>query len=467
MRIDAVHAAPERLPVTKTSRILLVDDDPSLLRLLAMRLKATGYTVRTARSGEEALITVSAFQPALVITDLLMDGMDGMKLFAQLHIGNPSLPVIVLTAHGTIPNAVDATQKGVFSYLTKPFDSAKLLDEVARALTVYTAAPLHPPSADDADGWCRPIVTRNPAMQTLLVQARQAAAFDVSVLIQSESGTGKELLAQAIHRASSRAQRPFIALNCSAVPEALLESELFGHTKGAFTGAAHEHKGLFQAASGGTLFLDEIGDMPIEFQAKLLRALQEKEVRPIGSTASVQVDVRILAATHRDLVDEVGHKRFREDLYYRLDVIQLGIPPLRERREDIPLLANDFLEEFSVDQSTGKQKRFSPEAMEALVAAEWPGNVRQLRNVVERTMVLSPATIIPATQVRQALKKVESIPSLANVRECAERQYLVQILKIAGGSVTRAAQLAQRNRTELYKLINRHHIDLNEFRSGA
>lgn len=449
-------------------RILLVDDDQALLRLLAMRLGSRGYRTQTTTGGEQALSIVPTFQPELVITDLRMGGMGGMKLFERLQASDPSLPVIILTAHGSIPHAFEATQQGAFGYLTKPFDSSELLESVERALAMH-AGPASETAKEGMDAaWCRHIITRNPHMRTLLSQARRAASSDVSIIIQSESGTGKELLARAIHDSSQRVDGPFMALNCSAVPEALLESELFGHAKGAFTGATREYKGLFQAARGGTLFLDEIGDMPLGFQAKLLRAIQEKTVRPVGSTQSVATDVRILAATHRDLAEEVSQRNFREDLFYRLNVIQLEIPPLRERREDIPLLANHFLEEFADDHGGARRKHFSLKAMELLMGAQWPGNVRQLRNTVEQTLILSPTAMIPASQVRKALKGGENeVPSLANARMRFERRYLVQVLQIAEGNVTRAAQLAQRNRTEFYKLLNRHHIDLTQFREEA
>jgi len=454
--------------MTHSPRILLVDDDKAFLRLLSMRLESEGYETATATGGEQALSLLPTFQPELVITDLRMDGMDGMTLFDRVHGTNPSLPVMILTAHGSIPHAIEATQRGAFSYLTKPFESTELLEDVSRALALHGSGA-SPESAEEGvdEEWCKDIITRNQLMRTMLSQAQRAAASDVSILIQSESGTGKELLARAIHNASKRADQPFLALNCSAVPEALLESELFGHTKGAFTGATRDHNGLFQAARGGTLFLDEVGDMPLGFQAKLLRALQEKEVRPVGATKGVSTDVRIVAATHRDLAEEVAQKRFREDLYYRLNVIQLGIPPLRERREDIPLLADYFLQEFSNGQES-ERKHFAPEAMELMLGAPWPGNVRQLRNIVEQTTVLSPTSVIPASQVQQALKSGDNeIPPLAEARERFERRYLVEILQITEGNVTQAAQLAKRNRTEFYKLLNRHHIDPHQFRNDG
>jgi DNA-binding NtrC family response regulator len=276
-------------------KILAVDDDPDLLRLMTIRLKSAGYDVTAAASAEQALAQLGVGRPDLVITDLRMGGMDGMALFDAIHRTQPTLPVIVLTAHGTIPDAVAATKRGVFGYLTKPFDAQTLLAEVERALAVGGGIDI----AADGDAWSEAIITRNSAMQDVLAKARLVAATDASVFIFGESGTGKELLAQAIHNASPRRERPFVAINCGAIPEQLLESELFGHVKGSFTGAVRDHKGLFEAADKGTLLLDEIGDMPLPLQVKLLRVLQEKQVRPVGAAQSFEVDVRVISATHR------------------------------------------------------------------------------------------------------------------------------------------------------------------------
>ncbi len=457
------------------NKILLVDDDPGLLKLLAMRLESSGYEVEAVESAERALACFAASPPQLLITDLRMQGMDGMALFNTVHQRNPSLPVIILTAHGSIPDAVEATRKGVFDYLTKPFDARQLLDIVARARRMAGRTCEQP---DDAglDGWRAGIVTRSPAMDELLGEARLIAAGDTSVLIQGDSGTGKELLAQAIHRVSPRHEQPFVAVNCTAIPEQLLESELFGHQKGAFTGATQSHKGLFVAANGGTLFLDEIGDMPLSFQAKLLRALQEGEVRPVGSTTSVSIDVRIVSATHRDLDQMIVDGSFRQDLFYRLNVIMLELPTLAERREDIPLLANHFLEVLGRGARTTRPGRtgtarkrprsFSPEAMEALIGAPWPGNVRQLRNVVEQSMALSTTPVVPASLIHKALRaEPEQIPTLVDARDQFEREYLVRILRISEGNVSQAARLAGRNRTEFYKLLQRHHLTPGDFRN--
>jgi len=438
------------------ARILLVDDDTDLLRLLSLRLKAAGYELFTAESGEEALARLAQSRPDLVITDLRMGGMDGLVLHDALREANPSLPVIILTAHGSIPEAVEATRRGVFGFLAKPFDGKELLAEVARALALSGARAR---KGTDAEAWRREIVTRSPTMEELLRKARLAAEGDAAILLCGESGTGKELLARASHWASARRDRPFVAVNCSAIPEPLLESELFGHVRGAFTGAVREHEGLFQAAQGGTLFLDEIGDMPLSLQAKVLRALQEKEVRPVGSAGSVRVDVRVISATHRDLEEEMASGAFREDLYYRLNVIRLDIPSLAARREDIPLLAEHFLAGLGA-KGRKRVTGFSPEAMEALVAAPWPGNVRQLANAVEQAYTLSTSTVIPADLVREAIRATpQEVPSFAEARRRFELDYLVRLLQITEGNVTRAARLAGRNRTDFYKLLARHEIE--------
>jgi two-component system response regulator GlrR len=442
--------------------ILLVDDDPDLLKLLTLRLTAAGYAVATAGSGEEALAQLAVIQPRLVISDMRMGGMDGLALFETVQKSRPGLPVIILTAHGTIPDAVDAARRGVFGYLTKPFDSKALLGEVERALKLNAEGG----GPKDQD-WRAEIITRSPAMESVLEKARLVAAGDAGVFLYGESGTGKELLARAIHQASPRHGKPFVAVNCGAIPEQLLESELFGHVKGAFTGAARDYKGLFQAADGGTLLLDEIGDMPLPLQVKLLRVLQERQVRPVGSVQALPVNVRIISATHRDLAEEIAAGRFREDLYYRLNVVALSLPTLAERREDIPLLANHMLRRLT--ERYGKDIRgFAPEAMELLIASAWPGNVRQLLNVVEQTVALSTTPLISATLAREAIRQgTEEFASLEDARRRFEREYLIQVLKITDGNVAQAAKLAKRNRTEFYKLLQRHSLDPALFKPAS
>ena len=315
--------------------ILLIDDDGDLLHLISMRLSAAGYAVVTAESGQAALAAMAVSPPQLVITDLRMAGMDGLALFDAIHREAPALPVIILTAHGTIPEAVAATRRGVFGFLTKPFDPKVLLDTVSEALRLSGM-----PAGGD-ERWRAGIVTRSPAMESLLAQAKRVAASDATVCILGASGTGTDLLARAIHRAGRRVDAPFVGVNCSAIPEGLLESELFGHKKGSFTGAVQDRRGLFQAAEGGTLFLDEIGDMPLAIQVKLLRALEERVVRPVGSNESIAVNVRVVSATHRKLEERIASGEFREDLFYRLSVVKLALPALARRlRHGVPSRRN-------------------------------------------------------------------------------------------------------------------------------
>jgi two-component system, NtrC family, response regulator GlrR len=444
------------------ARILIVDDDPDLLRLLTFRLEGADYAVDSADSAERALARLSVAIPQLVITDLRMSGMDGMALFENIHKSNPALPVIILTAHGTIPDAVAATQRGVFGYLTKPFDSKDLLQQVAKAVALSGGRT--DKLNGDAD-WRVEIITRSLALESILGKAKLVAGSDASVLIRGESGTGKELLARAIHKASPRCAKPFVAINCGAIPEQLLESELFGHMRGSFTGAARDYKGLFQAAEGGTVFLDEIGDMPLPLQVKLLRVLQDREIRPIGTTQTIPVDVRIISATHRNLEEAIKAGSFREDLYYRLNVVSFGLPALAERREDIPVLATHFLNQL-VDRYKKPLNGFASDAMEILVKSAWPGNVRELYNVVEQAVALSTTSIITPALVDSAMRGQNAeLSSFESARSEFERDYLAKLLKITGGNVTQAAKLAKRNRTEFYKLLQRHHLDPKLFKA--
>src|SRR5487761_428242 len=404
--------------------ILLVDDDPDLLKLISLRLTSAGYRVRTADCGETALAAIAVQRPAIVITDLRMPGIDGLQLFEAIHRQHAAMPVIILTAHGTIPDAVSATQRGVFGYLTKPFDSQDLLQKVAAALELSGGES----AGGDSKGgeWRAGIITRSPRMEDLLRQARLVADSDASVLIFGESGTGKELLARAIHQASRRSTKPFVAVNCGAIPGDLLESELFGHARGAFTGA----------------------------------------VRPVGSTQSIPVDVRVVSATRRDLDSERAQGHFREDLFYRLNVVSLKLPPLCERREDIPLLAVHILRNLG-ERYRKSASTLAPDAMALLVAAPWPGNIRQLINLLEQAVALSPTPVIPATLVHAALKEdAAALVPFEEARKTFERDYLVRLLKITGGNVTQAAQLAKRNRTEFYKLLQRHRLEPSMFKEA-
>lgn len=443
--------------MTTHSQILLVDDDSDLLHLLSLRLNSAGYEVSVAKSAEEALVLMSLIHPDLVITDLRMEEMDGMALYDSIREQNTSLPVIILTAHGSIPDAVEATKRGVFAFLTKPLNGKDLLAQVQKALTLSGAAK-HRSDHDKNTEWRQEIVSQSKTMEDLLSRAKLVADSGSNILIQGESGTGKELLAKAIHKASVRKDNPFIPVNCGAIPEALLESELFGHTKGSFTGATRNYEGLFRSAHGGTLFLDEIGDTPLSIQVKLLRVLQEKSVRPVGSSQADLIDVRILSATNRDLEDAIAEGNFRQDLYYRLNVVSLEIPSLIQRREDIPLLAAHFLKTIS-DQTGKKVNGFAPEAMEQLLTAPWPGNVRQLQNSVEHAVALTTTPLISADLLRSTIQEdTGKVPSFSEARKKFEQDYLVNLLMMTKGNVSQAARIAKRNRTDFYKLLQRNHI---------
>ena len=463
-----LHSTPGAAPPNAAApnavrhRILVADDDPDILKLVAMRLGAAGYEVQQAESGEKALALFTAEQPHVVVTDLKMGQLDGMGLFAAIRARSSSVPVIILTAHGTIPDAVAAIQQGVFGFIPKPFEGRALLDQVQRALKLSIGD-----AAESGEEWRRAIISRSPAMEAVLRQAQMVARTDAGVFIHGASGTGKELLARAIHKASKRESKPFVAVNCAAIPENLLESELFGHRKGAFTGAVFEHTGLIPASDGGTLFLDEIGDMPLSLQVKLLRVLQDREVRPVGSSQSLPVDMRVISATHRDLHAEMTAGRFREDLYYRLNVVSLDLPSLAERREDIMPLAMHFL--TTIAGRNGKSFiGFAPEAVELLLTASWAGNVRQLVNVIEQVVALGIPGVIPAAQVSQALRQdPQPLASLEEARRGFEREYLVRILRMTGGNVTQAAKLAKRNRTEFYKLLDRHSLEPKLFKTPS
>ena len=439
--------------------LLLVDDDANLQKLLEIRLKAEGFAILCAASADEALGLLRNNPVDLVITDLRMEGASGLDLFTQVQHFYPGVPVIIMSAQGTIPEAVSATQLGVFEFLTKPLDKDLLLRAIRAALTQSGTS-----RAEVTQDWREHVVTRSPVMERILNQVRQVADSDVSILITGASGSGKELLARAVHQADTQRQGPLVAVNCGALPEQLLESELFGHVKGAFTGAVSEHQGLFRAAHGGTLFLDEIDDMPMPVQVKLLRALQVRRIRPVCSTDSEAVDVRIISATNRDLEHDMREGLFREDLFYRLNVVNFHLPSLAERPEDIALLASHFLRATGAHQA-GKVTSFAPAAMEVMMHARWPGNVRQLQNVVQRTAALSTTPVITEALVRDALTLEDHyLPSLSEARLQFEHDYLVKVLRLTSGSVSGAATLAQRNRTDFYKLLKRHAINPEEFK---
>jgi two-component system, NtrC family, response regulator GlrR len=450
------------------SRVLIVDDDAALLRLLELRLRAEGHDVVEAASGEAALGLLDHELPELLITDLRMGGMDGLQLFEAVHRRHPLLPVLMLTAHGTIADAVKALQRGVFGYIAKPFEARDLMAEVERALAASQALganmPIDNGEAVSGETWREAILTRSPSMRQLLAEARMVAQTDASVVIQGDSGTGKELLARAIHAASSRSRENFVAVNCGAIPENLVESELFGHVKGAFTGAVRDRPGLLAEAQRGTVFLDEIAELPLAAQVKLLRVLQEREVRAVGGERTVKLDVRVICASHRKLEEEVAAGRFREDLFYRLNVVGLNLPALAQRREDVPLLAGHFC--AALAQRYGKSvSGFAPGALELLVAAPWPGNVRQLQNAVEKCVVLATGPLIDSGLVQRALShEAGNMLPLDEARRQFERDYLTQLLKLTEGNVSQAARMARRNRTDFYALLGRHQLEPAAFK---
>jgi two-component system response regulator GlrR len=445
-------------------KILVVDDDQGLLTLMKVRLEAAGYHVTPTEGGKKALAQVSEEIPDLAIVDLKMDEMDGIALLEQLLRLHPGLPVIILTAHGTIASAVEATKKGAYDYLTKPFEAKELLRCVGKALEVHQlrgeVERLRTLVAE-----CyhfNHILTVSEKMQHVLHQVAQIATVDSTACLYGESGTGKELIAKTLHLTSRRAASPFVAINCGAIPEGLLENELFGHLKGAYTGADQAKRGLLQQANGGTLFLDEIAELPASLQVKFLRVLQEREFYPLGAVQPTEVDFRLIVATNQDLEKAVAAGRFREDLYYRVHVVPVFLPPLRERPEDVALLAQHFLQRFG--REINKNIRgFTPEALQRLTLYNWPGNVRELANVVERAVVLATNGVITSDLLLLGKKELENpsqrVLTLKEAREQFERAYLVQALTSVKGNVSRAAQRAGKDRAEFYKLLRKHALD--------
>jgi two-component system response regulator GlrR len=436
------------------ARILVVDDDPDLLRLVTIRLESAGYRVTAVESAERALAQIAVARPALLVTDLRMGGMDGMALFDAVRQSYPTLPVIILTAHGTIPDAVEATRRGVFGYLTKPVDAQSLLGEVARALAFGAASSGQAGSEPDAFDT---LVTRSSRMQELISRARLAAHTEAAMLMLGPIGSGKQMLARAIHAASPRAVQPFTAIHCAAIPGDLLEAELFGAAEADAAGGAQTKP----AVAGGTLYLDDIDHMPLELQAKLLNLLPAE-----GSEAGT-VDTRIISAATRNIEHAVSEGSFLAELYYRLKGVSLRVPPLAERRDDIPLLAQEFLRRFS-QRDAKAVNGFAPEAMEVLITADWPGNVRQLRNVVEQAVAVATGPLVPAASVQEAIAdERRQFTSLEDARRRFEHDYLVQLLKLTSGNVTHAARMARRNRTEFYKLLQRHKLEPSAFKALA
>jgi two-component system response regulator GlrR len=450
-------------------KILVVDDDQGLLTLMKVRLEAAGYKAVVAEGAEQALGREQDDPYDMAIVDLKLNGMSGIALLEKLLRLHPHLPVIILTAHGSIASAVEATKKGAYDYLTKPFDPKDLLHRIEKALEVRRLRGEVEQLRTLV--WERyhldNIVASSEKMQRVLRQVAQIAVTDSTVCLYGESGTGKELIAKSIHAMSRRARGPFVAINCGAIPEGLLENELFGHVKGAYTGADQAHRGLLRQADGGTVFLDEIGELPLALQVKFLRVLQEQEFYPLGAGQPTKADFRLIAATNQDLWEAVSKARFREDLYYRIHVIPVVLPPLRERPEDIPLLTHHFLQRFVKAVHKGI-KGVSPEAMQQLMVYNWPGNVRELANVVERAVVLASGDLITPDLLllgRQPTQPPRSeLLLFKEARAAFERAYLVQVLTATRGNVSRAAELSGRHRAEFYKLLRKYSLDASSFK---
>jgi len=438
-------------------KVLVIDDEPDLLELLELTLSRMGLDTIRAESVAEAIRLLDREPFDLCLTDMRLPDGEGLRVVEHINQKGLDVPVAVITAFGSAENAVAALKAGAVDYLAKPVALEQLRALVKQALKVPEKA--QPASAYNLLG-------ESPAMEQVRGLIERLAKSQAPVFINGESGSGKELAARTIHMHGPRGELPFVAVNCGAIPEPLLESELFGHARGAFSGAVQAHKGLFQAADGGTIFLDEIGDMPLALQVKLLRVLQEGEVRPVGSTQSVPVDVRVISATHRDLDAQMAAGQFREDLYYRLNVVSLRLPSLADRREDIPLLATHFLRKVA-ERYKRPVPTLAPDAMALLISAPWPGNVRQLLNLIEQAVALSTTGMVPASLVQSALREDASaqVP-FEEARKTFERDYLVRLLKITGGNVTQAAAMAKRNRTEFYKLLQRHRLEPAMFKEG-
>jgi DNA-binding NtrC family response regulator len=446
--------------------VLVVDDEPLQAGILRTILEKEGYDTHTAASGKEALARVADLRPDVILTDLRMEGMDGIELIAAVPREPFEPSMIIMTAHGTIASAVDAVRKGAFDYLAKPLDKDTLLLTVRRAAERAALLKENLRLRDQLFGRVRMegIVGRSAKMAQALEMLRKIAPSPATVLVRGESGTGKELVARAIHFNSPRKKKPFTPLNCSAIPEQLFESELFGHERGAFTGAESRKEGLFELSQGGTLFLDEIGDLPLLMQAKLLRALQDKEVRRVGGKESIKVDVRVVAATNKDLEKEMAEGRFREDLYYRLAVVTVDLPPLRERREDIPELVEYFVQRYN--REYGKRiAGVSPAVLRAFAEYSWPGNIRQLSSVMERAVLLCEGGTIGEGEIRGELRLLPApagvgaaaaaleIPDEGLDFEALEKELLRKAMEKAGGVATKAAKLLGMSyKTFLYRL---------------
>ena len=458
----------------KRPRILIVDDEPGIRQSLAGVLEDEGFQPRSVESGEACLEALGRENFDLVLLDIWLPGMDGLTTLERIeeipHVDRPA--VVVISGHGNIETAVRATKLGAFDFLEKPLTIDKVIVVVKNALQQKRLSQELANLREDSHSTTT-IIGESVPMKALRQQLSLMAGTNGRVLVFGESGTGKELVAQAIHNLSARAEAQFVEVNCAAIPEELIESELFGHRKGSFTGATEDKTGKFQKADGGTLFLDEVGDMSLKTQAKVLRALEEQRFEPVGANHTIQVDVRVVAATNKNLQVEIERGNFREDLFYRLNVVPFYVPPLRDRIEDVPLLAEHFLNEFTHSYGR-KRKELTPEALQVLREYHWPGNVRELKNLMERIVIMNPQVRIDARHLPPlAVRKpaVERAPdhyaSLHDYREAAERDYISRKLEEAGGNMTRAAELLGLERSNLYRKMKTLGIAPKDSPAGA
>jgi two-component system nitrogen regulation response regulator NtrX len=445
--------------------IMIVDDEQSILKSLGGALEDEGYRTLTANDGLRALKKIEEEPPDLVLLDIWMPGMDGIETLKRLRAQHAGLPVIMISGHGSIETAVTATKLGAFDFIEKPLSLEKTLVTIHNALSFRQLNDDNLILRQKAERHYR-LTGTSPAIQRLRETIERVAPTQATVLIVGENGTGKELVARAIHQLSPRSNRPLVEVNCAAIPEELIESELFGHEKGAFTGANERRRGRFDLAGNGTLFLDEIGDMSLKTQAKILRILQEQRFERVGGTVTVQVDVRIIAATNKELAQEIREGRFREDLYYRLNVIPVQVPPLRERSEDIPLLIAEFLREIAVDSGL-KEKRITEQAMEIMVRQPWPGNVRELRNLVERLVILVPEDVIQVHHLTEcfplatpdAIESALEQPSFRQARTAFEQQYLRKKLAEHNWNISQTAEAIGLERSHLHRKIKSYGVE--------
>jgi two-component system response regulator HydG len=456
-------SVPGERPEPRGGKVLVVDDQKNMRTTTAMVLRQAGHVVAEAEDGAAAIQRAQQETFDVVLTDLRMPNADGMEVLRTVRAISPDTQVIVMTAYGTIESAVEAVRQGAHDYVSKPFKEEELLLRVGRALETRRLKGTVSLLAGELrrQSGLERIVGRSAGMREVLDRVVRVAPSDATVLITGESGTGKELVARALHLASRRAEKPFIPVNCAAITETLLESELFGHAKGAFTGASRARRGLFEEAHGGTLFIDEIAETAPAFQAKLLRVLQDGELRRVGESTPIQVDVRVVAATNQDLRRAIAERRFRDDLFYRLAVVPIRIPPLRERREDVPLLAAHFVQQFA--RRTGMTRSLSPDAVARLVAHDWPGNVRELENVIEQAASLSPAEEIRAedVHVEAGAERAAFAPpgTLAAAVEEAERRTIEAALARSGGDLAATATVLGVSHTTLWRRMKRLRIE--------